>query len=94
MSNKNPFFSYIAFTYGNRYYFITRETNVLAFLLCLLAHQAIQLLQAGWYLSSEQAGGQPMKNGFHRRCYKSIRHTVTWIHHDIRSYRKWQVTHG
>ena len=95
MSNENPFFSSIAFTFRNRYYFFTRETNVFAFLLCYGLIQPYKLLQAGWHLSLEPAPWRnPKRKGFFVRVYRAVRHVVTWIQSDIKSYRKWQVTDG
>lgn len=95
MSNKNPFFSSIAFTLGKRYYFITRETNVLAFLLCYWLMNPYKLLQAGWHLSLEPAPWRdPKRKGFFVRAYRAVRHVVTWIQADIKSRRKWKVPHG
>lgn len=95
MSNKSPFFSSIAFTFRGNYYFITRETNLLAFMLCYWLIQPYKLLRAGWYLSLEPAPWRnPKRKGFSIRVYRAVRHVVTRIQSDIKSYRKWQVTHG
>ncbi|RKU21028.1 hypothetical protein C6499_22680 [Candidatus Poribacteria bacterium] len=69
----------IAFTFRNRFILVKRNENPILFHITFWLIQPYKLVRAGWHLTSDRARIQPIKNGIHRRCYKAVRHMVTWI---------------
>ena len=79
----NPFYAYISFSFNGRFYHVTRDTSILKFYFFYWFIKPYKLLNAGWSLTSPKMRIQPIKNGIHVRCYRAIRHMVTWIKWDI-----------
>ncbi len=84
----NPFYAYIAFSFRGRFHLVKRDENLLLFYFFYWLINPYKLLGAGWYLSGPKAGIQPIKNGIHRRCYRSIRHMYLWIKRDIKDRKR------